>query len=59
MLSSKFRLQNLNNVTLKSVEIPLILNNHRPLNGTTSLSFTFNYNTCINIKVSKGIVAGA
>ena len=49
----------MNSITLKSVEIPLILNNIRPLNGTTSISFNFTYNSYINITVSNGIIPGA
>ena len=59
MFSFEISIQNLNSITLKSVEIPLILNNIRPLNGTTSISFTFTYNSYINITASNGIVAGA
>ena len=51
-------MKKVNSITLKSVEIPLILNKIRSLNGTTSISFTFTYNSYINITVSNGIVAG-
>ena len=54
----KHPLKNLNNITLKSIEIPLISNIICPLNGATSISFTFTSNTYINITVSNGIVAG-
>ena len=52
-------LKSLNSITLKSLEIPLILFNIRPLNGTTTISFTFTYKSFINITASNGIVAGS
>ena len=55
----KYPFKNLNSIALKSVELPLKLNNIRPLNGTTSISFTFTNNTYINITVSNEIVGGA
>ena len=55
----KYPLKNLNRITLKSVEIPLVLKKIGPLNGTTSIRFTCTYNIYINTTVSNGIVARA
>ena len=52
-LPLKYSLKKLNSITLKSVDIPLILNKIRTLIGTTSISFSFTYNSYINITVSK------
>ena len=35
------------------------MNNNTPFNSTTSISFTYAYNSYINLTVSNGIVAGA
>ena len=54
----KYQLKNLNRTTLKSVRLPLILNNVWPFNGTTTISFCFINNRYINITLSNWIIAG-
>ena len=58
-ISLKQSLTILSSITLKSVETPLILNNIRPHNGKTCISFTFTYNNYRNVTISNGVVAGA
>ena len=52
-------LQNLKSITLKSVEIPVVLNNIRPLNGSFTISFTFTYSTYTNITIKLSVATAA
>ena len=54
----KYPLKNVSRMTLKSVEIPLILNNIRTLNNTATIGFTFTYGSFINVYVSNSIISG-
>ena len=59
MFSFKKSLQNLKSITFRSVEIPEVLNNIRPLNGSSTISFNFTYSTYTKIKITDSVATAA
>ena len=58
MLSSKISINKLNSISLRNDEILVVFNNIGPLNGSTSIGFTFTFSTYTNVTVLTTIATG-